>query len=362
MCTKKFAGKFVLNILFAAFLFISLFGQDALACDPCSIFSATQLQNTDKGSVTLSVSEQYTNFNETKDIDLDVGSRDHADDDANEDSSEEIKSFSTTQVSATYDVLNNLGIQLTLPIVHREFFRVESTGKHSDDETGIGDMSLIAHYLPFKIREPEYSFFWGLAAGVKFPTGDTGALEGISAEEAPDDEHSDEHMEDEHIDGHESRKLVFRSHPIVSATGGRALTLGTGSYDYILGSSFFGQYQKALFLGSLQYTIRTEGDFDYEFSDDLIWNVGPATYIILDNNFSCALRAVLSGEHKEKDHLRGQKVEGSKVSNLYAGPELLFTFFGNLTSELGVDIALNGKDDESAVPDYRIRGSFAYRF
>lgn len=307
------------------------------ACDPCAIYNAARLQGHSAGAFTVSVSEQFTDFDMASDSKSDAA-RD----------GEFVRDFSTTQFAFGYDFSERFGVQLTVPVIARRFQEVEHYRRSFDADSGLGDISLLGTYSFLNYREENWAVVAGLTAGVKFPTGDTGVLEDIS----------DDETESFDLEGR-----MLKNHPIGSTSAGRALTFGTGSYDYITGVNLLTRYERYLLLAHAQYTIRTEGDFDYEFDDDFLWSVGPGYYVVLEDEYTIAALLALTGEYKGEDKLDGQALQGSKVSNVFLGPEVLFTIADSISGEVALDFRVSDEDDGATiVPEVRIRTGLAYRF
>ena len=53
--------------------------------------------------------------------------------------------------------------------------------------------------------------------------------------------------------------------------GGHDLALGSGSYDGIVGTGIYGRWKRGFVTASLQYAIRSEGDFQHQYANDLTW-------------------------------------------------------------------------------------------
>lgn len=323
------------------------------ACDSCALSNALNLQDRAAGDLNLLISEQYSDFDRAKDADDDL---------INE--GDEIKGFSNTQFSLNYELTDKLGLSLGIPLITRKFDSVG--GLASETDSKIGDVSLTGAWSLLDYEEGEsfaaLSFNWG----VKFPTGDTGVLGEISnskvqAEEV-DRKEEEEHREEE--PEHVEKIRDFKNHQVGSGlVGGRAFAFGTGSYDYILGLNLLTRHQRYLLISNVQYTIRTEGDFDYEFADDYLFSFGPAYYLVLKDNFSLAGGVVLSGEFKGKDKLESELVSGSQISNYYLGPQLLCNLSDDLSAEFGFDFRVSGEDlNATVVPGTRLRAGLAYRF
>lgn len=315
-----------------------VFNFPAFACDPCALYNASRLQGHTEESLTLAISEQYTQF------DLANGVNENSVRDG-----EFVKDFSTTQLTVAYDLTERFGVQANLPILARRYTNVENFRTSEESDAGIGDASLTGTYSVVNYRDTDWSTILGVAGGVKFPTGETGVLNQVV-----DDEESD----------YNSRLVqMLAHHQIGSASGGRALVFGTGSYDFILGLNLLARYQRYFTISTAQYTIRTEGDYGYKFADDLIGSIGGGYYFLLEHDYTAGALMVLYGEFKGKDDLNGDLVTGSQYSNLYLGPELISTIGEHFGVQAGVNFRVTGEDvNATVVPDVRFMASVSYRF
>jgi hypothetical protein len=304
------------------------------ACDPCALYNASLLQGHEQGAFTFGLSEQYTSFDRAATIQA----NDRRD-------GEFVRGYSTTQLSGTYDFSPRFGVQITVPFIGRNVDTLRDYREYDTQDGGLGDVSIVGNYALINKRSKDSQFLFSLTAGAKLATGDTGDLEPVVAEEEAADH------------------IFLRHHSIGASSGGRALTEGTGSYDAIFGAGFLARKYRWLLLGHSQYTLRTEGDFDYEFADDFLWSIAPGRYLYLQDTFSVAAALAFSGEYKAEDELAGEEVTGSKISNLYLGPQLLMTLSQKTSMEFTWDFRTTGEDkDSTVVPDQRIRASLAYRF
>lgn len=320
---------------------------DAHACDPCALYNTSKLNGPSEQSFTLAVSEQFSSYDRT-----DAGSGNVRD-------GEFTREFSTTQLTGGYDVTEQFGVQVSVPLIIRRFTERRRFQDSSDSETGIGDIAIFGSFTPIARRSVAQSLFVTLTTGIKLPTGDTGSLsDSIQADDTADSSEPDEDPA--------ARNILQLAHHTVStsgAGGGRILSIGSGSFDYIFGASVSGRRDRLFYLAAIQYTIRTEGDFNYRFDNDLVWSSGPGVYALLDDDYSLAVRAGLSGEHKDKDTLNGVEVAGSQLSNIFAGPELLATFGSHWTGELALDLPIStDTTDATLETDWRVRAGLGYRF
>ncbi|MCB0322373.1 MAG: hypothetical protein KDD69_02335 [Bdellovibrionales bacterium] len=322
----------VLPLLLAAFTFSP---STVEACDPCALFNATKLTEQSAGTFNLSLSEQLTSYEKA---------------DTNVFSGQFTREYSTTQLTGSYQFAERWGGQIILPWVVRRFDEVERFRTDSETEDGFGDMVGLLTYTAYQEASVDHALFVSLSAGVKFPTGDSGSIEeaGITAETGT-------------ARGAES----LAHHQIGASTGlsGRVLSIGTGSYDFPLVAGISGRMDRLLLLAFAQYTVRTEGDFDYEFDDDLLWSTSAGTFLLLHDDYSLAAQIALSGEHKAKDTFNGASVPASDISNLYLGPALVLTAIDRVVGEFALDLPVDTKEgDRRLEPEYRLRAALSYRF
>jgi hypothetical protein len=317
------------------FLAITLYANKTFACDPCALYNSFRLQGYSGGAFSLSLNEQSTNFeptNKQKENSLRDG--------------QITRSSSTTQLAAAYDITDCLSTQLTLPLITRHFDKYEKFRRDSETETGLGDIILSSSYSLLNYKSDSFVFLGAVTGGIKFPTGDTGTLNDLSSSDIGD-----------------GKLFNFKHHQIETSSANGALNFGSGSYDYILGSDIIARYNRFAILLDAQYTLRTEGDHNYEFADDLIYSASAGYYFIMEHSQTLAALVRVSGEYKRKDYLNGDLVDGSATSDLYLGPELLFTLNENLGGEVGVDFKVNDHEYGALIePETRMRISLTYRF
>lgn len=345
----------------------------ALACDLCAIYSADQLQAGATEGFTLSVSEQVTGFHSLQQDGKHV-----------ENSAHQSMISSVTQFVGKYDFNKDLGLQAAVPLIYRDFKRIEGGAADKGSESGLGDISLIGVLTPIRHESADFIFRWQVRTGIKLPTGDTDRLK----EETGEDSHTDEtvvetpveeavadgedHAAGEEIaaeeEHHHSAQLAHTGHdPVASgpASGihGHDLTLGSGSVDYITGTGVFVGFGRYFTAADIQYVVRTEGDYGYRFQNDTIWNIAAGGYLSLEHDQSISLKANLSGEYKGMDVFEGAKAVDTGVNSMFFGPEVVFTANNSFFAQCGLDLPLFvDNTDLQIVPDYRVRASLNYRF
>jgi len=214
-------------------------GIHTFACDVCAIYTATEAQGESKTGWFAGVAEQFTRFGtlqfEGSEVTNPIGQR---------------LDSSITQAILGYSFTERFSLQANLPFIYRSFKRPEGFRIDEGTESGLGDVSLLGKFLLLRKDTEAVTFIWNALGGVKFPTGDSSRIR------------------------EELNEVVIVGAP-ESGIHGHDLTLGSGSFDGIAGTSFYLRLKHALVTGGLQYSIRTEGDFDYQFANDLSWDCGP---------------------------------------------------------------------------------------
>jgi hypothetical protein len=329
--------------------------RSAAACDICAVYTATEMGESRTG-FRLGLAEQYTSFNTIK-----------RDGEEIDNVANERVSSSITQILLGYGVTPRFGLQLNLPVISRQFRRLDHHGEiEHGDESGFGDMSLLGQFLVWSDVREESVFRFSVLGGVKFPTGDSSRL----GEELEEDEHTEEAI-------HAAARRIRPRHTPAPAPGGNGggeplvesgvhghdLALGSGSFDGIIGASVFWSWRRFFVTAATQFAIRSEGDFDYQYAHDLTWVGGPGVFALLTHGYSLGLQAVLSGETKGKDTQQGQRLDDTGITALYAGPGLSFTWGTSLAADVALDLpAIQDNTAVQIVPDYRIRGGLTWRF
>jgi hypothetical protein len=297
-------------------VFVAACAQPLAACDLCAIYSATEAQGGSGAGFYGGVAEQFTEFGSVYEEGHKVASEGQYID------------SSVSQLVAGYNFNNRFSVQLNLPVIYRAY---GSDAQHGT-VSGVGDLSLTGSYRLYERLEEKYTFNWTVLGGVKVPTGD-------------------------------SSKLNTPDSDLPDGIGGHDLALGSGSYDGIVGTGIYGRWKRGFVTASVQYAIRSEGDFQHRYANDLTWFGGPGVYLALRHDYTLALQAVVSGETKEKDTFSGVPDDDSAETLVYLGPQLTFTWRSRLSAQLAADLPVSRDNSGVQVlPDYRIRAAFIWRF
>lgn len=302
--------------------------QPAMSCDLCAIYSASQARGEIGKGPFAGMAEQFTHFGTVQVDGHDVGNP-----------SGQYMDSSISQVFAGYNFSERFGVQFNLPVIYRSFKRPNGEGGiETGTESGIGDVSVLATVVPYREIGKDFALSWMLLGGVKFPTGSTDRIK-------------EEFNEVEE--------------PIGPPSGihGHDLTLGSGSYDGIIGSNLYIRWQRWFVSAGVQYAIRSTGDFDYRFANDLTWAGGPGYVLFLKDQYTLSLQAVVSGEYKGKDRFQGETAEDTGVTSVYLGPQLNLTWGDHLSAYVGADLPVAIQNTSlQTVPDYRIRAGLTWHF
>ena len=329
----------------------------SLACDLCGCAMPDHPWEPRSG-LYLGVSEQFTRYNK---LQLDGHEIDN--------DARQFLDSSITQFLAGYNFAQSFGVQVNVPYIYRDFRRTAETRIQEGTVSGLGDVSLLAHWMPIYRNTTDFTFRARLIGGVKFPTGDSDRLKEEAEEghtHGGHEEAAEKPAEPTHAEGeaehHEEEPAEEATLP-ESGIHGHDLALGSGSIDGVIGVDFFVRWKRAFCAAEAQYAIRSKGDHDYRYANDFQWSGGPGVYVIERDDYTLSFQAVCSGETKGKDEFRGQKSEDTAVTAVFLGPKITGTWKDRISA--GVELAVPVDIDNSslqAVPNYRVRGAISIAF
>jgi len=202
--------------------------------------------------------------------------------------------------------------------------------------------------------------------GVKVPSGDSSRLGEEEAEDAGSEDPTDDPWFPRGAsgtpldDGGTAQHVPGR---VPSGVHGHDLTLGTGSTDVLVGTQGFASWRRFFATAGVQYAIRTEGSFDYQFANDLLWFAGPGYFALLHDDYSLGVQVMASGESKGNDTQNGERADDTAITSVYIGPAFRGTWKNRLSAEIGLDLPLlQNNSSLQLVPNYRIRGGLSWHF
>jgi hypothetical protein len=295
------------------------------ACDLCSIYAAGQARGEIGTGLFGALSGQFTHFGTLQQDGEEVPNP-----------MRQFLDSTILQALVGYNFTERLGVQFNAPLIYRQFRRPVAGSVEEGSVSGLGDVSLLATYEALRFEKKHSTFAWSLLAGVKFPTGSTSRLR---------------------------EETVETQDATASGIHGHDLTLGSGSYDGIVGTSLYGRRGRVFVAGSVQYAIRSAGSYDYRFANDLVWSAAPGLLVLLTDNYTLSIEANVSGETKGWDQFRGAPAEDTAITAVYLGPQVVFTWRDKLSAQLGLDFpVLLDNTSLQIVPDYRIRAGLTWHF
>jgi hypothetical protein len=310
------------------------------ACETCAVYSPPELRNLLSGEHDYNAKLNWFTRYSKLDVRLNGTSEEP-------NMGEEIDSY-INQLSLEYVVTPKLKAQISVPYLHRDFKRLQDDVLVSDDESGIGDISVLGKYRICKTEKNDTSFMVTLLAGIKTPTGDSDRLGEADHHEEPGSAHGHD-AEESTGPGGESEGHAE------SAISGHDVALGSGSWDVFGGIK--AEWAANNWLADLmaQYYLRTEGDFNYELADDLYVSADVGRILVQESDFAMSLRGGILGEFRDADKQNGVKINHTALDSWYAivtAAAAWQAFIG----ELGVDFALDqDSGDATLVPDERFR-------
>jgi hypothetical protein len=317
--------KFLIIIIISIFISI----KNLSACDLCSHSIYVPNPSEDLAHrFRFSLSEQFTSFGTLQRDGQEVSN-----------TRDQYLNSSITQLALGYTLTKYLSLQLNLPFIYREYQRPQHALQEKDEVSGIGDATLVLGVAAPVVNEKDFQFSLNFVGGIKFPTGRTNRLE----EELRSHHHSDPNFD--------------------SAIHGHDLALGSGSFDTLVGTGLELNWTRYFLNADFVYTIRTEGDFNYHYANDMTWKGGPGVYVYQEHDFTFAIQANVSGESKGRDTFRGVQEEDTGITTVYLGPKMLVSWNNQLSADLGVELPVSIDNTSfQAVPDYRIRAGVSWRF
>lgn len=330
--------------ILAAAVVVALSPSGATACDICALHTSTVLDPPRPG-FTAHVTQQYTSFNTYKETDgrsLPV---------------DEWLQSSITNVVLGYGFVKPFRVELTLPFINREFYRLKDQAIDRGDVSGLGDVTILGRFTAVdRVLSDASLVRIELFAGLELPTGDTDEL----AEEAEADDGA-------LTSGAPSTTPLPRprhgGHSGPTGIHDQDLALGSGSFDAILGINAFATYRRFFGATGFQYGVRGNGAHDYSYDNDLSFHFGVGGYLLTHSVLSLGVEARLTGETKGNDKQNGETLTGSNLTALYVGPQIHATYAERARFALGLQLpVLQNVSELQLVPDYRILASVGWQF
>jgi hypothetical protein len=324
----------------AAVLFLA---RGASACDICAVYTAVEAKEARPG-LFAGVFEQWSDF----------GTLQQDGDEVDNEAGEDLRS-SITQVYVGYQLSHRFGVQVTAPYIDRSFRRAAGHAVERGSESGLGDLVIMGTARLYESLSETSLVTWGVAAGLKLPTGESDRLgDEVGEEEAPRDE-----------DRLAPPAVALPHGDLGTASGihSHDLALGSGSTDGLLGTSFAWRHRRWFGAAAAQYALRHRGDFGYRYADEVTWETQAGGFVLLRHEDSLSLALRVSGEKKGEDRAGGERADDTAIDAVYVGPQAAFSRSRSLYAEAAIELPVRQRNSGlQLVPDLRVRGGLTWRF
>jgi hypothetical protein len=228
----------------------------------------------------------------------------------------------TTLVNLYYSqkLLEGTTLDLYLPFESKAYTARPNYTYDSGRDSSLGDISLVATQQLFHGVAERRLVDWRARAGVKLPTGDASQLGNYP---------------DGIVQPQQGGPVYPTSgiYPYDRATG-------SGSVDWIVGSSYVVRYDDFVGLVDGQFIGRTAGENDFTWGNTVTVHVTPG-YIFSyahGNEFSLMLDAAY--RYDAQSEYAGSTVDNSGQTAFLMGPQLMGNFKGRISALIGVNLPI----------------------
>lgn len=330
----------------------------SIACDSHALYTGTLMQTENTG-VFLGVFEQYTDFSDVR-----------ANDKPAPNTNDEWIHSSITQLLLGYSFTPDLGIQVNVPLISRDYRQFENGSAVRRNVGGLGDVSVMARYAPISQAVGSANVRIELFAGIKTPTGSSGYLNEAADHHEEESEHQqagtthdEDHHDDDEVDHGDDGDHDEPGHHGDSVVHGHDLALGSGSVDGLFGLNAFATWKRFFATARIQYSVRGDGDYSYNFANDVFWEVAPGFFLLNEGAWTISTRLMFSGDYKARDKQYGALQSGTDLTSVLIGPGLGMSWTDAFQGDLAVAVPiLQDVTDPQLVATYRLRVGLTWRF
>ena len=258
---------------------------------------------------------------------------------------------SITQIRLGYDFAHALGVQVSVPIVHRSFRRVFNGVLENGSVSGFGDVSVLAHWAPIHIQRSEFLATARFFGGISLPTGDSSRVLEEAAESGAV------------ASGQAEGEGASQASQLVSGIHGHDLTLGSGSVSGLFGVDTRLQWKRLFLTAGIEAVVHAKGAHGYTFADEMNFHGALGAFLVDGEAFNLALSAECTGSSKGQDVFQGVRATDTSSTIVYLGPQIAANWGKRYHAEVGVQFpVLRENSGVQAVPDYRVSATFGVRF
>ena len=311
----------------------TLFASRVAACDFC----ACELPDMGLGNHIgwrVSVSEQFTHFGTLRQDGRTIANP----------GGESLDS-SITQIIIGYDFAHALGVQVNVPIVSRSFQRWHHGVLDKGSESGVGDVSFLAHWAPIHLERSDFLLTARFFAGISLPSGDS------------------ERVLEEAAETGGAAEEEGGAAQIASGVHGHDLALGTGGVGGIFGVDVRMQWKRLFATMGIEGVVRLKGANGYKFADEMHWHGSFGAVLVERKDFTLTLATECTGASKGQDVFQGVTATDTAATIVYLGPKLSATWRQRYHAEVGMDSPIfRESSGVQIVPDYRVSATVGVQF
>jgi hypothetical protein len=235
----------------------------------------------------------------------------------------------------SYPLIDRVFLDVNLPVVSQAYTERPENSYSSGRDSGLGDMSLVVNTQPFLWVRDVYSIDWRMRGGVKLPTGDSGELSAVQARPPSTD------------------SLVY---PYDRA-------LGSGSFDWILGSSLFLREDRWVGFGDAQFIGRTTGSDKFRAGDMVTVHLAPGYVFFQRAKDTVAVLLDSSLVFVDKSSVDSEAIANSGETTLSVGPRVQATLRDTFSALIGVSLPVfQDRGGRQLGTDYTVVGSLMVGF
>jgi len=247
----------------------------------------------------------------------------------------------TTLINLYYShqLVEGTTLDIYLPVESKAYTARPNYTYNSGRDSGLGDMSLVATQQIFHGVAERRLVDWRLRAGVILPTGDAAQLSNYP---------------DASTNSHDASGQVYPT----SALYPYDRALGSGSVDWVVGSSYVARYEDFFGVIDGQFIGRSTGENDFTRGNTVTLHVTPG-YIFSyaqGNEFSLMLDAAY--RYDAEAEYAGATVENSGQTEFMLGPQVMANFKGRISATVGINLPIYEKvEGTQLASDYQIIAS-----
>jgi len=131
----------------------------------------------------------------------------------------------------------------------------------------------------------------------------------------------------------------------------------------VFGLAINSRHDRFFFNGQFQYYLRTHGEADFKFGDEIIVTGGPGAFLFLEPTWTTSIAVVATYDSMGRDELLGKVTNRTGSTEWFIGPAVYLSFGNHLTVNASVDVPLYVTNHGfQSLPEYQLRGGVTWRF